>query len=161
MMCFGPAAPSTVRIRARLQARGPAAAVVLSDEQVAAMAGDARAPAVTVRVNGQTFAGRIGRMGGEALLGFNRAVREQTGVAVGDELELEIALDSEPRAVEVPEDLAERLADDDAARAAFDAIAYTHRKAFARWVADARRPDTRRRRIAETLTMLREGRTLR
>jgi hypothetical protein len=156
-----PAGPQPVRIRAVLQPRGPAAAVVLTDEQLAAIGGGKKTPPVRVTVNGNTFDGRIGRMGGETLLGFNKAVRAACGVEAGDEVDVEVVLAEGPPAIDVPEDLAAALARDDAARTAFDGLAPSHRKEFARWVGEAKRPETRERRVAETLTMLREGRTRR
>ena len=158
-MCMGPDSGDAVRIRATLEPRGPAAAVVLTDEQVAAIGGGAKAPAVRVTVNGYTFEGRIGRRGGESLLGFNRAVREAAGVSAGDEIELSVVVDGAPRTVDVPPALEAAFEGDPAAREAFDALAFTHRKEFARWVGEAKRPETRDRRVAETLTMLHEGRT--
>jgi len=141
-----------------LEARGPAAAVVLTDEQVRALGTEAKTPPVRVTVNGYTFAGRVGRMGGENLIGFSKAVREACGgVQAGDEVEVEIELDEGPREVEVPPALAAALDAEPALRAKFDALAYTHRKEFARAVAEAKREDTRERRVADTLTRLREG----
>jgi uncharacterized protein YdeI (YjbR/CyaY-like superfamily) len=64
-----------------------------------------------------------------------------------------------PREVELPEALAGALAGDPAASAAFDALAYTHRKEYARWVQEAKRDETRQRRVAQALQMLREGKT--
>jgi hypothetical protein len=156
-----PAGPQPVRIRAVLQPRGPAAAVLLTDEQLEAIGGGRKTPPVRVTVNGHTFDGRIGRMGGETLLGFNKAVRAACGVQAGDEIDVEVVLSEGPPAVDVPEALAAALAGDDAARATFDGLAPSHRKEFARWVGEAKRPETRERRVAETLSMLREGRTRR
>jgi Bacteriocin-protection, YdeI or OmpD-Associated/Domain of unknown function (DUF1905) len=152
-------ADEPVRIRATLEPRGPAAAVLLTDEQVELIGGGAKTPPVRVTVNGHTFTGRIGRMGGESLLGFNRAVREAAGVEAGQEVELEIVLDSAPREIDTPAELAAALAADAAAREAFDGLSYTHRKEFARWVGDAKRIETRERRASETLRMLHDGRT--
>ena len=140
-----------LRLRTVLEPRGPAAAIVLDDAQVAALGGGRKAFPVRVTVNGHTFPGRIARMGGESLIGLSKAVRAACGVEPGD--------DDAPREVEVPEALATALAGDEEARRAYEALAYTHRKEFARWVGDAKRPETRERRVAETLTMLREGRT--
>lgn len=153
--------PEPLRIRTTLHPRGPAAAVLLDDDQVALIAGAAKTPPVRVTVNGYTFSGRIGRMRGETLLGFNRAVREAAGVAPGDEIDVEIVHDVGPRDIDVPDDLAAALADDPAARARFDALAHTHRTEFARWVAEAKLPETRGRRVGETLAMLHDGRTRR
>ena len=148
-----------LRLRTVLAPRGPAAAVILDDAQVAALGDGRKAFPVRVTVNGHTFPGRLARMGGENLIGLSRAVREACGVGIGDEADVVVALDDAPREVEVPEALAAALAGDAAARAAYEALAYTHRKEFARWVAEAKRPETRDRRVAETLTMLSEGRT--
>jgi uncharacterized protein YdeI (YjbR/CyaY-like superfamily) len=70
-----------------------------------------------------------------------------------------ITLDEAPREVEVPPALAQALDGDPAAKAAFDGLAFTHRKEFARWVAEAKKDDTRECRVAQALEMLREGRT--
>jgi hypothetical protein len=148
-----------VRIRAVLHARGPAAALVLDDAQLEAIGGGRKTPPVRVTVNGHTFSGRIGRMGGETLLGFNKAVRQACGVTAGDEIEALIVLDDTPPQVEVPAPLAAALDAAPGARAAFDALAPSHRKEFARWVGEAKRDETRERRIDETVRMLAEGRT--
>ena len=138
-------------LRAVLQARGPAAAVVLTDEQLAEIGQGAKTPAVTVTLNGSyTFAGRIGRMGGETLLGFNKAVRTAAGVEAGDEVELLVVLDAGERTVDVPEDLAEALSAA-GARGAFDALAYSHRKEHVRSVTEAKKPETRAARIAKVV----------
>src|SRR5690606_15559437 len=63
-----------------------------------------------------------------------------------------------PREVEVPEDLAEALAPHAEARAFFDGLSYTHRKEYVQWIAAAKRPETRRRRIEKAVAMLRDGR---
>jgi uncharacterized protein YdeI (YjbR/CyaY-like superfamily) len=98
-------------------------------------------------------------MRGEFLLGLNRAVREEAGVEAGDTVSVELALDAAPRKLELPAALADALAADATARAAFDGLAYTHRKEFARWIDDAKREETRERRVAQVLQMLGEGRT--
>ncbi len=143
----------------RLQARGPAAAVVLSDEQVAVIGeGPKRFPVATI-INGYAWRGSVARMGGEFLLGLRREIRDAAGVRVGDEVTVTIALDTAPREVDVPDPLAAALDADPSVRAAFDALAYTHRKEFARWVAEAKRAQTRDRRVAQAVTMIREGKT--
>jgi hypothetical protein len=144
---------------AELVPRGPAAAVVLDDDQVAVVGEGAKRFPVVATVNGYTWRGSVTRMGGEFLLGLSRAVREAAGVEAGDTVELRLELDTEPREVELPEALAAALASDDAARAAYERLAYTHRKEFAHWVAEAKRDETRERRVAQTLEMLRAGRT--
>jgi hypothetical protein len=148
-----------IRFRAKLQARGPAAAVVLEDAQVAAVGEGAKRFPVVATVNGYTWRTSVARMGGESLLGLNRQVREAAGVAAGDSVEVVLLLDREPREVEVPDDLAAALAADAQAKAIFDALAFTHRKEYARWIAEAKRDDTRRRRLSQAIEMIRAGQT--
>src|SRR5437762_2799972 len=122
-----------------LQLRGPAAAFLLSDEQVAAVGGGRRAFPVRVRVNGVTLPLRLARMGGENLIGLARAAREQAGVSIESTYQVEIVADVGARSVEVPEDLTVALADDVKAGAAFEVLADSHRKEFARWISEATR----------------------
>jgi uncharacterized protein YdeI (YjbR/CyaY-like superfamily) len=110
-------------------------------------------------VNGYSWRTTVTRMGGEFLVGLNRAVREEAGVQAGDTVEVKLELDTAPREVEVPKPLADALATDADARAAFDRPAYTHRKEYARWIDEAKRDETRERRLGQALQMLREGKT--
>jgi hypothetical protein len=142
-----------------LQPRGPAAAVVLTDEQVAEIGEGKKAFPVRATINGYTWAGRVSRMGGEFLLGLRRDVRDGAGVEAGDDVTVTLVLDEAPREVEVPPALARALDADAEAAAKFEALAYTHRKEFAGWIAEAKKDDTRERRVARTLEMLREGKT--
>src|SRR5579875_201122 len=143
-----------------LVARGPAAAFVLDDETVAKVGEGAKRFPVVATVNGYTWRTSVARMRGEFLVGLNREVREGAGVQAGDTVTLELKLDTEPREVEVPEALAAALSKDGQAKAAYDKLAFTHRKEFARWIAEAKRDETRDRRIARALQMLRDGATI-
>lgn len=145
----------SIRFEAVLQPRGPAAAVVLADEQVAVVGEGAKRFPVVATVNGHTWRATVTRMGGEFLLGMSRAVRADAGVEAGDRVDVELVLDTAERTVEVPEALATALAGDPAAREAFEALAYTHRKEYARWIDEAKRDETRERRVAQTLEKLR------
>ena len=147
----------SVRLTAMLVPRGPAAAVVLDGEDVAAVGEGAKRFPVVATVNGYAWRTTVTRMRGEFLLGLNRAVREEAGVEAGDTVEVKLELDTAPREAEVPEALANALAEDSEARAAFDRLAYTRRKEYARWINEAKRDETRQRRVAQALEMLRQG----
>ena len=149
-----------LHLHAVLEPRGPAGAVVLTDDQVATLGGG-KAPAVRVTVNGVSVPARVARMGGENLLGLSKKLRADLGVEIGQRLDVTIAADLQPRTVELPEALAAALAADPAAKAAFDVLAPSHRKEFARWVEDAKREETRRARVEQSLQLVREGRTRR
>ena len=142
----------TLHIHSVLAPFGPAAALELTDPQVDELGGGKRA-AVVVGIGGSTARLRLGVMDGKNLIGMSKAVRAQLGVEIGDEVNATIDLDVAERDVEVPSDLATAL---DAAdlRAAFDALSFTRRKEIARGVTEAKRADTRERRIAATVEEL-------
>jgi uncharacterized protein YdeI (YjbR/CyaY-like superfamily) len=77
-------------------------------------------------------------------------------VAAGDEVDVDVELDTAPREVDVPADLAAALDAEPAARVRFDALPYSHRKEHVRAVEEAKAPETRQRRIAKAVAMLRE-----
>lgn len=142
-----------------LAARGPAAAFVLDDAQVARVGEGAKRFPVVAAINGYEWRTSVTRMRGEFLVGLNREVREGAGVQAGDTVTLTLRLDTAPRDVEVPEALARALDAHPDVRAAFDNLAFTHRKEFARWIEEAKREDTRDRRLAQALDMIRTGQT--
>jgi hypothetical protein len=143
----------------QLEPRGPAAAVVLDDGQVEALGEGAKRFPVVATVNGHTWRTSVARMGGEFLVGLPREVRAGAGVQAGDEVSVSLELDTKPREVEMPESLVSALEADPAAKAAFDGMAFTHRKEYARWIAEAKREETRQNRIAKALEMLKAGKT--
>ena len=141
--------------------------MVLSDERVDTIGEGPKRFPVARTISGCTWRGSVARMGGEFLLGMSRAVREAAGVHIGEAVPVTISLDTAPREVEVPVALAEALDADPATRAAFDALAYPHRKefarrvaeaTFARRVAEAKQAQTRDRRVQQAVTMIRDGR---
>jgi hypothetical protein len=153
------ASVGAITLTGELVPRGPAAAFILSDEQVAAVGEGAKRFPVVAVVNGYTWRTSVARMHGEFMVGLNREVREGAGVAAGDAVTLELTLDTEPRTVEVPPALAQALDSDPEAKATFEGMAFTHRKEFARWIEEAKREDTRERRVTQALDMIRTGRT--
>ena len=148
-----------LRFTTQLQPRGNASAVVLDDDQVAVVGEGARRFPVVATVNGYTWRTSVTRMKGEFLLGLSREVRDGTGAQIGDEVEVALELDQAPREVEVPEALAAALAADPDASATFERLAFTHRKEYARWVAEAKRDETRQRRVEQAVEMIRSGQT--
>ncbi|MFK4835982.1 YdeI/OmpD-associated family protein [Microbacterium sp. ZW T2_14] len=128
---------------------GPATAIELTDAQVAELGGGKRA-AVVVGIGGRTARVRLAVMDGRNVIGLSKAVRAGLGVDIGDEVDATVALDTAERDVEVPADLAAALDAGDA-RTAFDALSLSRRKELVRGVSEAKRPETRERRIAGVL----------
>jgi hypothetical protein len=123
---------------------------------VRALWGEARPP-VRGTVNGVPFRSRLMVYGGETMLGLTNAFRASAGIVEGDEVEVVIERDDEPREVEVPPALQARLEADEVARAAFEKLSFTHRREYANWIAEAKKEDTRDRRAGRAIEMLREG----
>ena len=123
---------------------------------VRALWGEARPP-VRGTVNGVPFRSRLMVYGGETMLGLTNAFRASAGIVEGDEVEVVIERDDEPREVEVPPALQARLDADEIARAAFEKLSFTHRREYANWIAEAKKEDTRDRRAGRAIEMLREG----
>ncbi len=123
-------------------------------EVIAALGGGKRAP-VAITVNGYAYRSTIGIMGGKALVPFSSEHRAASGLKGGDAITVDIELDVAPREVVVPEDFAMAI---DAAglRAAFDTLAFSHRKEHVRAIEDAKTADTRARRIGKAIEMLKK-----
>ena len=130
-----------------------------------AVPGDVRAvfgrarPRVRVTINGHTWRSTLSVYGRASLLGINRAHREAAGVAPGDTVAVVVESDEEPRTVEVPAELAAALAASPEAQGRFDAMPYTHRLEYVRWVEEAKRPETRARRIPAAIERILAGKT--
>ena len=135
-----------MRFRAELQLFGKTATGLVVPESVITALDGGRRPAVTVRIGTYSWRTTIAPYGGQFLLGISAENRAGGGVSAGDVLDVDVELDTAPREVEVPDDLAEAL-DAAGARAAFDRLSYTHRKEHIRAVEEAKRPQTRQRRI--------------
>jgi hypothetical protein len=118
--------------------------------------GEARPP-VRGTVNGVEFRSRLAVYGGATYLGLRAEIREAAGLDVGDPVHVVLERDDAAREVELPPALAQALDADPDAKTAFGALSFTHRREYAEWVGEAKRDDTRQRRVAQTLEKLRGG----
>ena len=122
--------------------------------------GRGKRPPVRVTIGGHTYRSTVAVYGDEFFLPLNAGNRERAGVAAGDEVDVEVELDTAPREVTVPPDLASALEGDAQAQRNFAGLSYSHKREYVSWVEDAKRPETRQRRIARTVEMVRDGRKL-
>jgi hypothetical protein len=143
-----------MRFRATVELGGKTATGVEVPPSVVEALGSGRKPAVVVTLNGYSYRSTVAVMGGRYLLPVAAEVRAGSGVAAGDEVDVEVELDTEPRAVAVPEDLAAALDADPAARDAFGVLSYSNQRRHVLSVEGAKTPETRARRIAKVLTDL-------
>jgi hypothetical protein len=146
--------PEPARFQAELQSAGRGGAAFAVPHEVAASLSRAERPPVTVTIGGHTFRTRLAVYGGQPMAGVRKSDRAAAGIDLGDRFEVAVALDTAPRSVEVPPELADALAGRADLAAVFDGLSFSHRREYARWVGEAKRPETRARRVAGTLDRL-------
>ena len=113
---------------------------------------------VLATIEGVPYRGSLVRMGTEChLLPVLKEIRQQIGKAIGDEIEVTVEEDTQPRQVVVPVDLAQALESDASASDFFQRLSYTHQKEYVAWIEEAKRPETRQARIIKTIDMLKQG----
>ena len=108
---------------------------------------------VKATVNGAVYRGSIVRMGGKYMLGIPKAFRDEAGISAGDNIVITLEPDTAPREVDVPADLAKTIKKA-GLTAAWDKLSYTHKKEHVRVVVEAKRPETRIKRIEKAVEML-------
>ncbi len=147
------------RFRVRLEsARGTQAATFVAPFDVQEVFGTRARVPVRGTLNGAPFRGSLFPMGGRHFMVVNRKLREAAGVRAGDTVSVTLERDTEPRVVTPPEDFARALGADGQARAAWEKLSYRHRREYAEHIEEARRHETRRRRIEKSIRLLADGR---
>jgi hypothetical protein len=136
-----------------LQLHGRTATGLEVPPEVVDALGAGRKPAVHVRIGEYAYRSTVAPRGDRYLVPVSGEHRAGAGVAAGDTVEVTLELDTDPREVEVPGDLAEAL-DRRGARAAFDALSTSRRKGHVLSVEGARTPETRERRVAKVVAEL-------
>lgn len=140
-----------------LQNGKTATGIAVPDEVMAALAAGKKPP-VRVTINGHTYRSTVATIDGQPMVGVSADNRAAAGVAGGDEVDVTIELDTAPREVEVPPELATALAADPAARAFFESLSNSNKSWHTLQIAGAKTDETRQRRIEKSLQMLREAR---
>jgi hypothetical protein len=149
--------PAAQRFTATLQqARGEGGRWLKIPFDAREVFGQAR-PAVRGTINGTPIRARLSVYGGETYLGLRREFRAAAAIEVGDDVEVVLELDDAPREVELPAELAAAMASDAGVRLAYEELSFTHRREYAQWVGEAKRHETRDKRAAKAVDMLRDG----
>jgi hypothetical protein len=146
-----------MRFRTTVMAAGRTATGLPVPAEVVDGLGAGRRPPVHVRIGGHHYRTTIASRGGVYLLSLSAENRAAAGVAAGEEVEVDVELDTDPREVTVPADLAAALDGDDAARRAFERLSYSHQLRHVLAIEEAKAPETRRRRVEKALETLRSG----
>ena len=114
-------------------------------------------PKVKALIEGVPYRGTLVRMGTEChLLLVLKSIREQAGKTFGDEVKVTVEADAEERVVAVPAELKRAFKSEKEANAAFEKLSYTHQKEYVVWITEAKKEETRQKRIAKTIEMLKK-----
>ncbi|MFL5640895.1 MAG: YdeI/OmpD-associated family protein [Chloroflexota bacterium] len=146
-----------MRFRATIQGTGKTAAGIRVPDDVVAALGPSRKPQVVMTIDGHSYRGSVASMGGEFWIGVTNEFRSTAGIAAGDEVDVDLVLDTQPREVTVPADLAAALDADPEARTFFERLSYSNKRRIVEPVADAKSPETRQRRIEKSVAKLHDG----
>jgi len=141
-------------VTAIVQADGKNATGIPVPAEAVTALGSGKRPKVVVRLNGYAYRSTVAAYGDVFMLPLAAEHRGAAGAKAGDQVEVTLELDTEPRTVEVPGDLAAALAERPGAAEAFDALSHTMRKEYVRQVESAKAPETRQRRIAGIVAKL-------
>ena len=138
-----------MRFQSTIELGGKTATGLEVPSSVVVDLGCGKRPAVWVTINGFTYRSTVASMGGRFLLPLSAENRAGAGVAAGDQVDVDVELDTEPRIVTVPDDL--RIALDAApeARRSFDGLSYSEQRRHVLSVTEAKTPETRARRVAK------------
>jgi hypothetical protein len=147
-----------MRFRTTILTAGKTAAGIQVPTEVVEGLGQGKKPPVRVTINGHTYRSSIASVGGVFMVGVTNEFRDLSGVAGGDEVDVEIDLDTEKREVTVPPDLAAALDADADARQFYEGLSYSNKRRIVEPIADAKTPETRQRRIEKSIEKLRERR---
>jgi antitoxin component of MazEF toxin-antitoxin module len=147
-----------MRFRTTILQSGKTATGIRIPDEVVESLGAGRRPAVRVTIGGYTYRSTVAVMGDAYMVGVNADNRAAAGVKGGDEVDVEIELDTAPRTVEVPDDLAAALDAEPAARRTFEALSNSNKSWHVLQVLGAKTDATRQRRIAKSVAALKDGR---
>jgi hypothetical protein len=147
-----------MRFRTMILQSGRTATGIQVPEEVVQALGAGRRPAVKVTVNAYTYRSTVAVMGGACMISLSAEHRAAAGVAGGEEVDVDIDLDTAPREVSVPADLAAALDAEPAARRTFDGLSYSNKSWHVLQVEGAKSEETRQRRIARSVDILKQDR---
>jgi len=147
-----------MKFRCVILAAGKTATGLPVPEDVVRALDAGKRPAVHVTIGEYTYRSTVAPYSGGYRIPLSAEHRTAAGLAAGDEVEVELRLDTEPREAVVPEDLAVALDGDPEARRFFDSLSYSNKQSYLLWVAGTKNADTRARRVAQGVELLRGGR---
>jgi hypothetical protein len=147
-----------MKFRAIIQLGGKTATGIRVPEEVVTNLGAGKKPAVQITIGSYTYRTTVGSMGGHFMIPLSAENRNGANVAAGDEVDVDIELDTKPREIAVPADFSDALDREPEARRFFDGLSYSNKSRFVLSVEGAKTAETRQRRIEKAVSTLKEGR---
>ncbi|MFI5255559.1 MAG: YdeI/OmpD-associated family protein [Candidatus Limnocylindrales bacterium] len=147
-----------MRFRTTIELGGTTATGFAVPPEIVAELGSGKRPQVRVTIRGYTYRSTVAVYGGRSVIGVSAEVRKRAHVAAGDEVDVDLGLDTEPREVHVPPDFAATLDPHPEARRFFDGLSYSDRRWYVLGVEEAKTPETRQRLIEKAVERLLAGR---
>jgi len=153
--------PKKQTFKAVIQNAGGGGAFVEVPFDVEKVFGSKR-PKVRAMIEGVPYRGLLTRMGGpNHMLIILKNIREQIGKTFGDEIKVSVEVDVDERVIHVPKELKRVFKSEKAAKANFEKLSYTHQREYVTWINEAKKAETRQKRIANTIEMLKQGKKTR
>jgi hypothetical protein len=143
-----------MKFRAKVLLAGKTATGVEVPAKVVDGLGSTKRPLVSVTINGYTYRSAIAPMGGVYMLGISEEVRNNAHVKAGDMIDVNVELDTKPRDVEVPPELAKALAKDAKAKKYFESLSYSGKYRLAAPITSGKTPETRARNLEKAMKEL-------
>ena len=147
-----------MRFRTTILTTGKTAAGIRVPDEVLAALGTSKKPAVTVTINGFTYRSTVATINGVPMVGVSAENRASAGVAGGEDVDVDMELDTKPREVTIPPDFEAALHREPAARRTFDSLSYSDKRFHTMSIEGAKTQETRERRIEKSIATLRDGR---
>jgi hypothetical protein len=145
-----------MKFRAAIEDPGGGGAYVTVPFDVEAVFGSKR-PKIKATIDGEAYRGTLVRMGEPChMLLVLKEIRQKIGKSFGDEVEVEIESDTEPRDVEIPPDFKVALESSPEAQTFYNQLSFTHQREYVKWIEEAKREQTRQARVAKAVEMLKQ-----
>jgi hypothetical protein len=146
-----------MKFRTKIELGGKTATGFEVPEEVVASLGSGKKPAVRITIGNYSYRSTVASMGGRFMIPLSAENRTSAGVAAGDEADVDIELDLEPREVTVPTDFSEALEREEDAKRFFEGLSYSNKRRIVLSIEDAKTAETRQKRIAKAVVSLSEG----
>lgn len=158
-LTYGEGVVFKMRFRAVILLSGKSATGIRVPEDIIASLGTSKRPSVRVTIGDYTYRTTVAPMSGNYMIPLNADHRAGAGVCAGEEVDVDIELDTEPREVVVPHDFSNELDRNEEAKRFFEGLSFTNKKRFVTSIEEAKTIETRQRRLAKAMSLLIDGRT--